>query len=63
MAGAIISRLDGAHGIAGWRWLFLVEGVMTVFSGFVRKCRSAFDRCAKSLTSSPKSTLSFRTGL
>ncbi|KAK5203304.1 hypothetical protein LTR41_010947 [Exophiala xenobiotica] len=28
-AGAITSRLDGAHGIAGWLWLFLVEGVTT----------------------------------
>jgi hypothetical protein len=39
MAGAIISRLDGVRGIAGWRWLFLVEGVVTVFCGFVRKSR------------------------
>lgn len=29
-AGAITSGLDGAHGIAGWRWLFIVEGVATV---------------------------------
>jgi hypothetical protein len=39
MAGAIISSLDGARGIAGWRWLLLVEGVVTVFCGFGRESR------------------------
>ncbi|OAL05211.1 MFS general substrate transporter [Phaeosphaeriaceae sp. SRC1lsM3a] len=34
MAGAIISSLDGARGIAGWRWLLLIEGIITVFSGW-----------------------------
>lgn len=30
LAGAITDHLHNAHGIAGWRWLFIVEGVATV---------------------------------
>ena len=30
MQGAIHTNMDGAHGIAGWRWLFIIEGAMTV---------------------------------
>ena len=34
MAGAIVKGLEGARGIPGWRWLFIVEGVLTVVCGF-----------------------------
>ncbi|VUC22536.1 unnamed protein product [Clonostachys rosea] len=27
--------LDGKHGIAGWRWLFIVEGVVTIGCGLI----------------------------
>ncbi|RMX73846.1 hypothetical protein D0869_13195, partial [Hortaea werneckii] len=30
IAGAITGDLNGAHGIDGWRWLFIVEGAATV---------------------------------
>ena len=30
MQGAIHSNMDGAHGIAGWRWLFIIDGCIAV---------------------------------
>lgn len=30
LAGSITGGLDGAHGRAGWRWLFVVEGAATM---------------------------------
>ncbi|ELQ38358.1 inner membrane transport protein yfaV [Pyricularia oryzae] len=28
-----IARMDGARGISGWRWIFLIEGAITVAAG------------------------------
>lgn len=33
LAGVITQHLDGARGLAGWRWLFLIEGVGASFVG------------------------------
>lgn len=30
---AILNTVDGAHGIAGWRWLFIINCVMTIVIG------------------------------
>ncbi len=35
LIAAGVLTLDGVHGIRGWRWLFIVEGVATVGSGVI----------------------------
>ncbi|GAM39527.1 hypothetical protein TCE0_034r11155 [Talaromyces pinophilus] len=35
IAAGIVAGLEGAHGIRGWRWLFIVEGVMTIGVAFI----------------------------
>ena len=30
IAAGVLNNLDGAQGIAGWRWLFIIEGVITI---------------------------------
>lgn len=30
IAAGVLKNLDGAHGIAAWRWLFIIESVVTV---------------------------------
>jgi D-galactonate transporter len=35
LSGYILENMAGAQGMAGWQWLFLLEGVPTVFAGFL----------------------------
>ena len=35
LSGWIMHSLGGAHGLAGWQWLFVLEGVPTVIVGIV----------------------------
>ncbi|EIM85076.1 MFS general substrate transporter [Stereum hirsutum FP-91666 SS1] len=35
MAAGILSGLNGARGIAGWRWLYYIEGSITITIGFL----------------------------
>lgn len=35
IAGGVMEHLEGARGIRGWRWLFIVEGAVTVVAGFL----------------------------
>ena len=37
LAGGITDNLHDAHGIAGWRWLFIIEGVATVGVAIIAK--------------------------
>jgi MFS family permease len=35
ISGAISSGLDGAHGMRGWKWLFIIEGLIAICVGIV----------------------------
>src|SRR5262249_52775988 len=35
VSGWIMQYLDGAAGLAGWQWLFLLEGIPSTIMGFV----------------------------
>lgn len=35
LSGWIIERFSGVHGMAGWQWLFLLEGIPSVLMGIV----------------------------
>lgn len=32
IAAGVLSNMDGAMGIAGWRWLFIVNGCISMVS-------------------------------
>ncbi|KAK3313973.1 major facilitator superfamily domain-containing protein [Apodospora peruviana] len=35
IAGGVMQHLEGARGIRGWRWLFIVEGAVTIFTALL----------------------------
>ncbi|KAK3386697.1 major facilitator superfamily domain-containing protein [Podospora didyma] len=35
IGAAVLGNMDGAQGIAGWRWLFIIEGVITIGVAFI----------------------------
>ncbi|WP_345816484.1 MFS transporter [Paraburkholderia sp. PREW-6R] len=35
ISGGLMKTLQGAHGLSGWQWLFILEGVPSVLMGFV----------------------------
>src|SRR5690606_734087 len=35
LSGGILKFFDGVHGLPGWQWLFLLEGVPSIFLGVV----------------------------
>jgi MFS family permease len=35
LQAALYKNLNGVSGLAGWQWLFIVSGIMTIFWGFI----------------------------
>ncbi|KAK1961033.1 major facilitator superfamily transporter [Colletotrichum sublineola] len=35
IAAAVFANLDGAHGLAGWQWLFIIEGAGSFATAFI----------------------------
>ncbi|KAI1305520.1 allantoate permease [Xylaria venustula] len=35
IGAGVLSNLSGSHGIAGWRWLFIIEGTITIAAAIV----------------------------
>ncbi|KAK2605840.1 hypothetical protein QQS21_003794 [Conoideocrella luteorostrata] len=35
LLAAAIQKMDGLRGIAGWAWIFIIEGILTVAVGFI----------------------------
>lgn len=58
ISGAILEYLDGAAGLKGWQWLFLIEGLPSVLLGFlVLFCLADGPQQARWLSESERSWL------
>ncbi|KAF2817374.1 MFS general substrate transporter [Mytilinidion resinicola] len=53
-----LENMDGVNGLAGWRWIFIIEGIMTIIIGFlVVLIVPNFPERAKFLTSDERARL------
>lgn len=37
IAAGILNGLNGAHGYSSWQWLYIIEGVLTVFVSHMKR--------------------------
>lgn len=58
-----IANMDGIRGLANWRWVFILEGILTVLVGFAAWFFIAdFPEDAKWLTEDERAWLATKTG-
>ncbi|OTB12490.1 hypothetical protein K445DRAFT_66309 [Daldinia sp. EC12] len=63
LLASAIANMDGIRGLSSWRWVFILEGIVTVLVGFVALfCVTDFPREAKWLSPEEKEFILQKTG-
>ncbi|KAG1742533.1 major facilitator superfamily domain-containing protein [Suillus lakei] len=50
IAAGILGKMQGVLGLSAWRWLFYIEGAITMFFGFLTMCASSCSYSCSKLT-------------